>query len=400
MKKFFLKFLDIRVLSVIFAILIWYYVIGVQGPIVTRTFKVPITTINRESGVFITDNPAYVNIIAEGSSKVILGIKPGDFTALVNLAGKTEGEFYIPAEVKPPTSSIKIKTVSPEKVKIGLEKIATEKLPVIVKFKGKANENFIPAMPVVSPDTVTITGPYSKLKEIESAAVEVDITGINNETTLILPVQFTVKNNADISDVQVNPSSCVVKITGNNPVISKTVPIIPKIVGQPFQGFGVESISLNPISLTLSGNAEDLSNINFIETMPIDTSGATETKTYPTTLNIPDGIKVRGSKDCAVTINIAPIKKLEITVPITVNYNSTNYDAKISNKNVKVIVAGFEDVLKTISENSVTAVVDVSKFTEGTYTVPVRVNGLPQNTVISILNPEAVQIILTAKGAG
>ncbi len=400
MKKFFSKFLDIRVLSLIFAILIWYYVIGVQGPIITRTFKVPITTINRESGVFITDSPGFVNVTAEGSSKVILGVKPSDFTALVNLAGKTEGEFYLSTDVKPPTSSVKIKTVSPEKVKIGLEKIATEKMPLIVKFKGKASENFIPAMPIVSPDTVTITGPASKLDKIESAVVEVDITGIESETTLILPVQLTLKDNANISDVQVNPSSCAVKITGNNPVISKIVPIIPKITGQPFQGFGVESVSVNPISVTLKGAMNGLSGVNYIETSPVDISGVTKTKAYTIPLNIPQGIDVVNNKNCTLTVTIAPVKKLEITIPLTVNYDSVNYDAEISEKNVKVVVMGFEGALKTISQASVTAIVDVSKFAKGTYTVPVRVNGLPTNTAISIIYPEVVHITLTDKGAG
>ena len=212
MKKFFMKFLDIRVLSLIFAILIWYYVIGVQGPIITRVFKVPITPINLESGVFIVNSPGSINVTAEASSKVILGIKGEDFTALVNLAGKEEGEFYAPVDVKPPTSSIKIKAVSPEKVKIGLEKITTRKLPIVVKFKGKPAENFVPSSPIVTPDSVVLTGPLSKLEQIESAIVEIDLTGISSETTVVLPVQLVIKNNANVSDVQVNPASCVVKI--------------------------------------------------------------------------------------------------------------------------------------------------------------------------------------------
>ena len=91
---------------------------------------------------------------------------------------------------------------------------------------------------------------------------------------------------------------------------------------------------------------------------------------------------------------------MEIAVPLTVNYDSVRFNAEISVKEVKVIVMGFEDALKSIKENSVTALVDVSKFEEGTYTVPVKINGLPENSVISIIQPEAVQITLTTKGAG
>ena len=400
MKKFFMKFLDIRVLSIIFAILIWYYVIGVQGPIITRTFKVPITPINLESGVFIVNNPENVNVTAEGSSKAVLGIKGSDFTALVNLAGKSEGEIYVPVDVKPPTSAIKVKMVSPEKVKIGLEKITTRKLPIVVKFKGKPADDFMPASPIITPDSVVLTGPLSKLEEIESAIVEVDLTGISSETTVVLPIQLIMKSDANISDVQVNPTSCVVKILESNPTISKTVPIVPQIKGRPFQGFGVKAISLTPGTITLEGNLDGLSNIKFISTAPIDITGITETKAFDATVVVPDGVKVAGSTDCTVTVEIAPVKKLEFTIPLTVNYDSVQFDANVSVKEIKVIVMGFEDVLNSISQDSVTAVIDVSKFGEGTYTVPIQINGLPQGTVISIIQPEAVQITLTKKDAG
>ncbi len=398
MKKFFMKFLDIRVLSLIFAILIWYYVIGVQGPTVTRTFKVPITPINIGSGVYITNELPDVTVTAEGSSKVILGIKGNDFTALVNLAGKSEGEFYLPIDVKPPTSAIKVKSVSPEKVKVALEKITTRKMPVIVKFKGNPAPNFLPKEPVVTPSSVMLTGPLSKLNEIKSVVVEVDLTGINSETTLVLPVQLVIKDNADVSNVQINPASCVVKILENNPNISKTLPVVPKINGEPFQGFGIKGISVSPQTITVSGDMKTLSSLQFIETEPIDVSGITKTKTFKVALNVPEGVKINGDNACSVKVNVEPVKTLEITVPLTVNYNAVLFDATISAKEVKVILKGFADTLDKIDKQSITAIVDVSTFGEGTYTVPVIIKGLPENTVISIVSPETVEITLKKKG--
>ncbi len=400
MRKFFMKFLDIKVLSVIFAILLWYYVIGVQGPIITRTFKVPVTPINLENGVFIVNNPGSVNVTAEGSSKVILGIKPNDFTALVNLAGKEEGEFYIPVEVKPPTSSIKIKSVSPGKVKISLEKIAKIKLPVIVKFSGKPADGFIPATPIVTPDEVEVIGPSRKLKFIKSAVINVDLTGINSETTLILPVQLVTENDVDISNIQVNPTSCVAKVLAKNPLITKTVPVVPDISGAPFQGFGVRSVSLSPAVVTVEGKLSELDGINFVNTSQIDISGLTANKKFTVGFSLSQDLKVVNAKNCTVSVNVEPLKSVVFDIPLTVNYDSVKYNVAVNTKSVKVILKGFAEDLKKVSAQSITATIDLSSFTPGTYTVPVDVQGLPKNTVISTVDPEVINIKITEKGGG
>ncbi len=400
MRKFFAKFLDIKVLSVVFAILLWYYVIGVQGPIITRTFKVPITPINLESGVFIVNNPGFVNVTAEGSSKVILGVKPNDFTALVNLAGKEEGEFYIPVEVKPPTSSIKVKNVSPEKVKISLEKITSMSLPIIVKFTGTPGKNFMPAEPIITPNKVRIIGPSSKLKLVKSAIVNVDLTGINSDTTLVLPIQLETEQNANITDVQVNPSSCVVKILAKNPLVSKTVPVVPLISGTPFQGFGVKSVTVQPATVTIEGKLSQINNINFVNTSQIDITGLTSEKKFSPTFAVPDGVKIVGKNSCSVDIFIEPLKTVTFDIPVSVNYDSVKYDVKVNTKTVKVILKGFAEDLENISSQAITAEVDVMSFSPGDYTVPVIVKGLPKNTIIATVEPEVIKISIVAKGGG
>ncbi len=400
MRKFFAKFLDIKFLSVIFAILLWYYVIGIQGPIITRTFKVPITPINLESGVFIVNNPGFVNVTAEGSSKIILGVKPNDFTALVNLAGKEEGEFYIPVEVKPPASSIKVKSVSPEKVKISLEKITSMNLPIIVKFTGTPDKNFMPAEPIITPNKVQIIGPSSKLKLVKSAVVNVDLTGINSNTTLVLPIQIETEQNANVADIQVNPSSCVVKVLEKNPLVSKTVPIVPDITGTPFQGFGVKSITVQPTAITVEGKLSDLNNVDFVNTSQIDITGLTSEKKFTVNFSIPDGIKIVGKNSCSVDVFVEPLKSIVIDVPVNVSYNAIKYDIKINTKTVKVMLRGFAEDLDNISSDTITAEVNVMSFTPGQYTVPVVVKGLPENTVIATVEPDVLNIKITPKGGG
>ena len=400
MRKFFAKVFNLGVISFILAIALWYYAVGVQGPIITRSFRVQVTPINLANGVYITNEIADVTVKAEGSSKVILGINASDFTALVNLAGKEEGEYLVPVEVRPPSSSIKIKSVSPAKVKVSLEKISTVKLPIIVKFTGVPDENFVPANPILTPSEVTLTGPMSKLRNIKNVYVEINLTGVSKPSTFVLPVMLSVENNTNVESVQVNPASCVVKLPGKNPAIAKTVPVVPDISGVPFDGFAVKSITVDPSVVTIQGNFSDLNKINSISTSKIDINGITESKKYTAKFVLPDNVSVsKGETECTVNVNIVPLKKEVLKIPLTVNYDNVKYDISVSVQSVSVILYGFPDDLKNITKSSVSALIDVSNFTDGEYDVPVVVKGLPQNSVIATVVPRVVHIKITEKGA-
>ena len=400
MRKFFAKVFNLGVISFILAVSLWYYAVGVQGPIITRSFKVQVTPINLANGVYITNEIEDVTVKAEGSSKVILGINASDFTALVNLAGKEEGEYLVPVEVRPPSSSIKVKAISPEKVKVSLEKISTIKLPIIVKFTGTPDQNFVPANPILTPTEVTLTGPMSRLRNIKSVYVEINLTGVSKASTFVLPVMLSVKDDTSVESVQVNPSSCVVKLPGKNPTITKTVPVIPDISGVPFEGFAVKSVSVEPSVVTLQGSFSDLNDINSVSTSPIDISGITESKKYTAKFVLPDSVKISsGESECTVSVNIVPLKKEVLKIPLTVNYDNVKYDISVSVQSVSVILYGFPDELKNISEQTVSAIVDVSNFTEGEYDVPVTVHGLPQGSVIATVVPHIIHIKITEKEA-
>ena len=400
MRKFFAKVFNLGVISFILAASLWYYAVGVQGPIITRSFKVQVTPINLANGVYITNEIEDVTVKAEGSSKVILGINASDFTALVNLAGKEEGEYLVPVEVRPPSSSIKVKAISPEKVKVSLEKISTIKLPIIVKFTGTPDKNFVPANPILTPTEVTLTGPMSRLRNITSVYVEINLTGVSKASTFVLPVMLSVKDDTSVESVQVNPSSCVVKLLGKNPTIAKTVPVIPNISGVPFEGFAVKSVTVEPSVVTLQGSFSGLSDINSISTNPIDISGITESKKYTAKFVLPDNVKISGGEsECTVSVNIVPLKKEVLKIPLTANYDNVKYDISVSVQSVSVILYGFPDELKNMSEQTVSAIVDVSNFTEGEYDVPVTVHGLPQGSVIATVVPHIVHIKITEKGA-
>ncbi|MEA3313430.1 MAG: CdaR family protein [Caldisericota bacterium] len=393
MKKFFLKIFNIKVISIILAILIWYYVAGVQGPTVVRTFKVPVVAINMEPGVVIKNKTDYVNVTAGGPSRLILGLKEQDFTALIDLSGKTLGEYYVDVDAKSPLMGVTIEKVSPEKARVSLEKLTTIIMPIAAKFSGEAEEGFLPGTPIITPDKASITGPESVLASIKEVFIQIDLTGIKEETNLTLPVKIFGKDGENIVDVQVSPISCMVKVSQSSVTVAKIVPIVPNLNGTVFKGFGIKSISVEPAVISISGDFLSLSDVSYITTDVLNIDAITKSTEFELLLIVPEGVNIIGAENCKIKIDVRPLMEKKFTLPVIVKTDD-DLVGKANPEKIEVIVSGFEEDIDAIDVLPITAVVDATGITDGTYQLPVVVEGIPGTVVISIVQPESVSVTI------
>ena len=391
MKKFFKGLLDIKVLSVIFAIALWYYVVGIQGPTIVRNYtKVPVVPINVPNESFVVNNLGYVTITAEGPSKIILGIKDTDFTALVNMAGKDAGDYYLVVETRSPLSNVAIKSVSPDKVKVQLETLSSLSLPISVVFQNVPQE-FLPDNPIVSPSSATVLGPESALRNVDKVYVTVDFKSIGGEDTYTLPIQIAMKEGSTNEHVYINPASCAVVIRKLTSGVNLTLPIGVNIQGIPYSSFGLKSVTVSPNTILVKGSYDVLSKINSIQTLPIDISSLTKPTDFNINLVLPDGVSSDSEKSCTVKVDIQPVTSQTFKIPITVLHSqdktiSANVDS------VEVSLTGFKDILSSLDISSVKAEVDVTNFASGTYNLPVHISNLPQGIFANIIIPSSVEV--------
>jgi len=391
MKKFFKGLLDIKVLSVIFAIALWYYVVGIQGPTIVRNYtKVPVVPINVPNESFVVNNLGYVAITAEGPSKVILGIKDIDFTALVDMAGKEAGDYYLVVETRSPLSNVAIKSVSPDKVKVQLETLSSISLPISVVFQNVPQE-FLPDNPIVSPSSATVLGPESALRNVDKVYVTVDFKSIGGEDTYTLPIQIAMKEGSTNEHVYINPASCAVVIRKLTSGVNLTLPITANIQGTSYSGFGLKSVTVSPNTILVKGSYDVLSKIYSIQTLPIDISNLTKPTDFNINIVLPDGVSSDAQKNCTIKVDIQPVTNQTFKIPITVLHSqdktiSANVDS------VEVSLTGFKDILSSLDISSVKAEVDVTNFASGTYDLPVHISNLPQGIFANIIIPSSVEV--------
>ena len=172
------------------------------------------------------------------------------------------------------------------------------------------------------------------------------------------------------------PSKVTATITIDSP--SKEVPIKVIPVGEVQFGKAISSISSSETKVKIYGNENILEDIEYFP-IEVDVDGLSGNKEFNVSLVSPEGVRELSVKNTKINITLGE----EITKEIkgvrieTINLDS-NYKAgahKDSSIMTDVIIKGTKEVLDSIDENKIKAIVDLSGYTEGDHEVEIKVTG-------------------------
>jgi len=353
---------------------------------------VPVVPINVSQESYVTNDLPMISVVAEGPNNLIIGLRDSDFVATVDLSNKREGEFTVPVEVRAPSSTIKIKSYSPESIKISLDTITTRKFPVVSEFVNapSTQSQFFPSVPVISPSSITASGPSAELSKIKRIYIEIDLSKVSVSTTLTLPVTYETVDDSTLKNVYFNPSTVVVSVNFSNETSILTVPIVPTIVNIPPEGFAIRSITVNPTVITLSAPLDVLKGITTVSTDSIDVSKMTKKTEVTVKLSKINGVSMP-FESCKVTIDVEPLVQKTLTVPVEVVVTQGK-QYTVSQSTVNVSILGFKDVIDSINVDGIKATVDASSLDVGSFTLPINISGLPQNIILQSVIPSFLEV--------
>lgn len=188
-----------------------------------------------------------------------------------------------------------------------------------------------------------------------------------------------------ISNVEVVATNISAKIELDS--YSKKVPIKIVTIGDLIPGKAISSITVNGVDvsdyeMTIYGEESALELITEVSvTIDINGQGNNGSKTSNVTISKPAGVRHVSEDSVAVVLNFAEAKQKTITirgiktrnVPNGLVGNLSSEDEKV----VEVQVVGVESVLNELSDNpeGISAYVDLTGYSEGSYSVPVKIEG-------------------------
>ncbi len=390
-------------MSFLLAVAVWVSAVLSEDPNEVRVYPrtVEVNAVGLGEGLMtVAGLPATVRVTLRAPRSVWASLE-GDPTAVqayVDLRGLQSGVYAVPVEVRVAYQPVEVVSVTPSRLEITIDQRLTREVPVTVDMRGEVAIGYYASAPVVHPQTVEVSGPASAVRKVTAARAQVSIEGareaFKREATLV-PIDA---DGQRVEGVTVQPSRATVSVAVRQLGGYRDVAVKVRLVGQVANGYRITNVTVSPPVVTVfSQQPQKVRNLpGFVETEPLDISGATDDIDARLKLVLPEGISLVGEDTVLVQVNVAAIEtSVTMSLPVEVTGLSADLEVKeISPKLVDVILSGPLPVLEGLQPSAVRVTVDVSGLTAGTYQLKPSVEVLKDKVQVESFLPVTVEVTL------
>ncbi|MEX1171585.1 MAG: CdaR family protein [Chloroflexota bacterium] len=324
------------------------------------------------------------------------GIPPieSSFEAWVDLSSVEVGGGPVTVPVQVRAAGITVVGHTPEVVTVELDRVVTADVPVIVQYPPPPEGLQIGEIST-DPSTVTVSGPASVVDKVTSVRADVVIqpSGISvDQDVLLVPVDAV--GNA-VAPVNLTPSSARIRIPVFENLRSKSLTVTPVITGTPAPGFEIASVTVEPLVVTVEGDAEQLAELARVDTVAISTNGASSDFTVQADLELPTGVQAVDAPQVTIKVAIRPVTATR-TFQSGLRLTGVRPDRvyALSTDRVLLTLGGTTGDLDRLSGATLVAVLDVTGLDVGTVDVRVTID-LPAGVNLVSASPAEVTVTIS-----
>jgi YbbR domain-containing protein len=190
--------------------------------------------------------------------------------------------------------------------------------------------------------------------------------------------------------VQVSPSNISIRLERS---VTKAVPVVPEIDGQPAAGFVVGRVVVDPATVEVIGPAGAVGRLTTAITEPVSVEGATTTVTESVNVGAPiAAIRLRDVQSVQVTVHVvpAPLEWAIASVPVVAR--NAGRGVQIAPGVVTVHVRAGRDTVRPMADDLEVSV-DVAGLRAGRHELPVRVVPAAGVELVRV-EPATVQVLV------
>ncbi|MBR2081041.1 MAG: hypothetical protein IJ980_05345 [Oscillospiraceae bacterium] len=409
------KLFDVAV-SLLLAFLLWNFVSSDEDTKYDYTIdNVPIVCSNEqelqsEYGLMISERPATsVSVtynVSRADIKHLRRYKDG-IKAVVDTSTFTSERDYSPGyKIQLPPAlqdrSLQIVKRTPSTVRFTVEKIASKTVPVKGVFDGTFAAGFDGEDPVLSQDSVTITGPAPAVERVQHALAILygdKVSESFSESVALMPV--------DESGAEVKASSMTLsekEVTVTLTVLTeKEVPLKLEII--PGGGATEENttVTLSRQSVVLRGEKATLDAITELTVGELALGELEQNAEQSFELIPPDGTELVSQVDeVTAKVSFEGLETRKATVSsFRTEHVNENTDqklgARVHTHSLNVVLRGPDEKLTTMEDVELIAVADLTAYTTaGRFTVPVTIRTTDE--AVGAVGEYSIEIDLYTEG--
>lgn len=395
MKKALTNNLGLKLLSLAVSILVWMIVIANENPVTTKTYtNIPVTIVKseivtNEGNTFrVINGSNVISVSITAKASVLSEITSDDIKAVADMTNlDVYSRMLVPIDVTVPGFVISKAEANPVNLQVQIEMETTKSFPITATSSGTPRDGYVVGKLTVDPKQIEISGPESIVDTIAEVTAAVDVTGLSKDTAEKATIAIYDYNGNVIDQTLIQHNLGEDGVSVDVTIYeTKNVPVhFDASLIKAASGYVFEEISVEPQSVDIVGEKENLDNLESIEIPPdaLKATGLNKTteRTVDITQYLPSWSKQK--EDNAETLILVKIyitragtKTFEFSTGAISLVNApkgykVDYDGV---KNLEITVRGAEDVLEKLELGQGSVSIDLVNIKEaGTYTVPLQV---------------------------
>ncbi|HHT65467.1 MAG: YbbR-like domain-containing protein [Caldicoprobacterales bacterium] len=394
--------LSLKIISVIVAIILWLYAVSELNPETTKPiYDVPIEIINmqilNDKNLSLVENPEEnVTIRIRGLVNDIRKVNTSNLKAILDLSEidwtgtrlvELDIEGLLPREVR----LDKI----PE-IELTINDIIKKDIPVVIDLSGDGGDGYHVHDATVEPSTITIYGARSLVDSVVQGVVQVKLDQDKNTINESHPIKLI--------DASGNPvESRYLSLRQGSAMVN--IPIYPiqdklvraNVVGEPANGFVVDSVTLDPNRVTVNGASSIIERLSALTTEEINIQGATDDIRRTVNIVLENGIYLEPGQPFQVNV-VVSISETTIQNTLTVEQVELRnipegYTATVENQAVTIQLRGPFTVISGLTSQDLTPAIDLSQLTPAEGELPPGQYELP----LILQVPDRAEIIQVSR---
>ncbi|MCS6775260.1 MAG: CdaR family protein [Chloroherpetonaceae bacterium] len=299
--------LPFKMLSVLLATVLYFYVQSERNPAISRTFNVQITYENQPPELAVETEQQRITVTVTGPRSLVERIKEDDLRAVADLRGlrasepittvvrlryTLQGESPNPLLIlDPPGPPLKV-TMYPPK---------TRNLPVVAEYPQEPAAGQMYGRAEIYPRTLTFSGRADRVNRVARLVVNAMPSQPGGRIDGDFPVVALDMQGNPVEDLKLSQDTVHVTVPLLPKPPQKIVLVSPEIVDLPLPPYKVVSITVIPHQVKLIGRHERLQQIATITTQEISIRDFTAPEELTVPLDLPADVMVRDIQDRPVT---------------------------------------------------------------------------------------------------
>lgn len=392
-----------KIMSVLFAFVIWLYAVNSNSPVYERNISsVPVSVENVPTGLSVISGLDHViDIKVRGKRTEVSALTASDIKAYVDASASVEpGLHTLPVNVTLP-SGMTLSEKFPDTVTVYIDNTTSKQIPIKINLRNYT----IDADCVLEKSTpelsyVTVKGPADELNKIKDARVTIEPGYISSSMTASGTVVLYDNDDNVYSNPYVTTSSSDVLVR----VDVHKYKNVPLTVSYKYGYYNDDNVSvtIDPPTLRIKGSVDDVNGIESINVAVIDETGIIGDGTVVYELSLPEGvISTEGVESVKVEIKH---KNTTTRVFAVSNKKLVNEEAgktyEFASDSVNVTLRGtLGEYFTYFDADDITLVLDLSHYHSitGYVTVPaeVEIRNASTSAVIYALGSYSVNLIIS-----